>query len=809
MSKPSVYRRCVGLLRQRFPTIRVFLYARRQQVLRYADKLRYFTGLGYRKADPRPSMFRQCVGLFRERFPTAFAFLRTNYLKVFWYFDAEIFRYRKAGTDARFQMSVLRKTGRIREPFLIDAGFVGPFGGVLTQVLTIYYFFQSKKDRYRAAAGFVHYQSDRGTCPVLLFGDQDSHIPDLAHIVAKLTERHPQYANAVAFVVPNGDVEAALKPLAGKAAFVNVQRFWLDQSIDVANHDLMKKLRALNWNARSRLEADRKAGEPRFDLFEAMYMDLHIELIMMLRLAYALRAAFDLGKTMIVVCQPMLTEQQGFYQDFLRPDVQREIVTLAGAGVSYPGLLYRLEAKPTPSEMISVARAGIVADATLQGADGAQDEDVPAKLADRDPRSVAVVADASPGSHFWSTLMNLAAAAKRNQYPMRILLERPVAAQTMRSAGFSAEDFFLVDPNSKEPGFAKAFAALLDELDAAMDDPQVAADPVLAALQRHVIERLTRPNTGFRSIGYNYRVCQQIRRWMIDGRFGSLAVIPHWGHLAWAASAVANSLRIPVASTPSVSVAGNSASIVGWNRLDMIGCYGLQCQEAFVSQGYSSDRLELTGSVTLDEILQVSRQEARSRLKAFGGMAATGRPIVLYATSGVNKNEREILANIVEFCRDPLAGACLVVRPHHSIGASFYEDAIAAVGGTEQEGLAAVVSEGNAQENIAAADVVITDFSTVGADAVLIERPLLAINTTGKPFPANDYADLGVAASATTLGEIGPALRRLINEGTFWPNARESLEAFTKAYNWGGDGKAGERFLAGLEQLAQRKERTA
>jgi hypothetical protein len=757
----------------------------------------------------RPSLFRLCVGLLRQRFPRLFVFLRKHYLRVFWYFDGEIFRYKKAVTHAKFQMATLRETGTIRDPFLIDARFVGPFGGVLNQCLTFYYFLQSKKRRYRATASFIHHESGHGTRPVLLFGDQDSHIQDLAHIVAEFTERYPKFTDAVAFVVPNGDVEAALKPLAGKAAFVNVQRFWLDQSIDIANHDLMKKLRALNWSARQRLETGRAPGEPRFDLFEAMYMDLHIELIMMLRLAYALQAAFDLGKTMIVVCQPMLTEQQGFYQDFLRPDVKGEIVTLAGAGLSHPGLLYRLEAKPTPSEMISGARAGIAVDATLHGADGEQEKDASVRLGDRDPRSIAVVADAAPGSHFWSTLTSLAVAAKRNHYPMRMLLERPVATHDLRSSGFIAEDFFLIDPHSNEPGFAKAFAALLDELDAAMNDPQVAADPVLAALERHVIERLTRPDTGFRSIGYNYRVCQQIKRWMIDGRFGAVAVIPHWGHLAWAASAVANSLQIPVGSTPSVSVAGNSASIVGWNRLDMIGCYGLQCREAFVSQGYSSDRLVLTGSVALDEILQVSRQEARSRLKAFGKMAAGGRRIVLYATSGVNKNEREILAQIVEFCRDPLAGACLIVRPHHSIGASFYEDAIAAVEGSEQKGLAAVISEGTAQESIVAADVVVTDFSTVGAEAVLIERPLLAINMTGKPFSANNYADLGVAAPASTLGEIGPALRRLINEGTFWPNAKESLEAFTKAYNWGGDGKAGERFLAGLEQLAQQKARAA
>jgi UDP-N-acetylglucosamine 2-epimerase len=314
---------------------------------------------------------------------------------------------------------------------------------------------------------------------------------------------------------------------------------------------------------------------------------------------------------------------------------------------------------------------------------------------------------------------------------------------------------------------------------------------------------------SYRPLVHNYRVHGQIRRWLVEARVGSLAVIPHWGNLGWAAAAAANALNIPVGSTPSVSVAGNSASIVGWNRMDVIGCYGLQCQDAFASQGYFPDRLRLTGSVALDEVLHVSREQARGRLKAFGRMAAAGRRIVLYATSGANKNEREILTRIVEFCGEPSSEASLVVRPHQAIGSAFYEEAVAAAVGQRRQEFATVISEGTAHENILAADIVITDFSTVGAEAVLIGRPLLTINTTGTPFPANNYADLGVAAGAHTLDEIGPALRRLAEEGAFWRNARESLEAFIKAYNWGGDGQASTRFLAELERLAQRAEAPA
>ena len=109
-------------------------------------------------------------------------------------------------------------------------------------------------------------------------------------------------------------------------------------------------------------------------------------------------------------------------------------------------------------------------------------------------------------------------------------------------------------------------------------------------------------------------------------------------------------------------------------------------------------------------------------------------------------------------------------------------------------------TEGSIHDALVAAEFVVTDFSTAGAEAVLLGRPLLTVNTTGTPFAANDYAAFGVAVQACTLDEAGPLLRRLLDEGCFWPQAEAARARFIEAYNWQGDGRACRRFLEFIEQ---------
>ena len=699
--------------------------------------------------------------------------------------------------------------GRVVAPFRSMARFAGTVAYLALSVSLIA--FNSLRvihNRHAEATDLVNLRSSRGRDPILLFAHNLLLVPDVARVAARLA-RQPEHVDKVAVIVPNSATEAALKPLTGPATLINMQKFWLDQSIDIANHDLIRRVLDLHTAARSRMQPDRAGSKPHLDLFEAMYMDMHIELLQMLRLGCAMQAALDAGKSTIAVCFGVARWQHGFFRNFLQTPSRGEISSLVTRHIYHHELFATLDPGPSPSEMIQSARARQASDPAKPG----ENTDRPivgstAQIIDRDSRSVALITDSAPESSYWPTVINLALAARQSGRSLRILVESPAAVEALRSEGFVVDEFSLAAACGADQRFREAYAALIDELEATANLADGNADRRLPALQGHLVARFAEPEVGDHVALLNYRIRELIERWMLDHRIGSVVVLPHWGRLAWLAVGVANALGLPSACTPAVTVAGNSASIVGWNWLSLVGCYGLQCLDAFASQGYPAARLQLIGSLALDRATRISREDARKRIKTFSVLARGGRRVLLYGTSGVNRNEREILAELVDLCRDPAANVALVVRPHPSIGHLYYEEALGAALGSGQR-VAAVISEGTAHDNIAAADVIITDFSTIGAEAVLIGRPLLVVNTTGRPFPANNYADLGVAVQANSVDEIRPMLQRLVDEGAFWSNAQASREAFTNAYNWGGDGKAGVRLLDGLEELACRAQAQA
>jgi hypothetical protein len=287
-----------------------------------------------------------------------------------------------------------------------------------------------------------------------------------------------------------------------------------------------------------------------------------------------------------------------------------------------------------------------------------------------------------------------------------------------------------------------------------------------------------------------------MERWLAQNDIRSIIALPHWSRLAWATINAARTLHLPVASAPAVTVVGNCASIVGWEGLSLVGCYGEQCRAAFTDLGYLPDRLVLVGNISLDHTYRLSRERIRRSLPVLRGVSSNRR-IVLFATSGINTNEPDILRAIGAVCAEPDIGALLVVRPHPAVGERPYRGVVRKL----PDQVALIMQGSDVHEAIVAADVVVTDFSTVGAEAALLGRPVLVVNMTGAPFPANNYADLGVAVQASSLAEIAPRLRRLLLEGRYWANADAAATRFVAGYDWQGDGQAARRFLRAVKGM--------
>ena len=92
----------------------------------------------------------------------------------------------------------------------------------------------------------------------------------------------------------------------------------------------------------------------------------------------------------------------------------------------------------------------------------------------------------------------------------------------------------------------------------------------------------------------------------------------------------------------------------------------------------------------------------------------------------------------------------------------------------------------------------ITTFSTSGLEAVVLNKPVITINLTGRPDPV-DYAEKGVAIGVYK----GKNLYYAINNALYNEDVRKSLLRERKKYkrDYFLDGKASERISNVIESM--------
>lgn len=254
--------------------------------------------------------------------------------------------------------------------------------------------------------------------------------------------------------------------------------------------------------------------------------------------------------------------------------------------------------------------------------------------------------------------------------------------------------------------------------------------------------------------------------------------LPHWSSIGFAMSELCKKYEIPAVSAPLVTVAGNAASIVGWNIMDKIFCYGKQCEEAFLKMQYPAEKLEAIGSIAMDNILETYSHHNKN----------AGKKFVLIATSRLDPDESQWIRRVADFCAKQNLEC--IIRPHPSFGKQAYAD------------LKDINIHFQSEPNLGVAFkdccLCITDASTMGATAVLLGIPVVLVNMTGKEFGANDYTHYGVALKVTHHDELDEKLYQAIYspaQAEKFANSRPDFYADYNAYN---DGQAMLRMLKAL-----------
>lgn len=261
-----------------------------------------------------------------------------------------------------------------------------------------------------------------------------------------------------------------------------------------------------------------------------------------------------------------------------------------------------------------------------------------------------------------------------------------------------------------------------------------------------------------------------------------LLLQPHWSVFASWVGYEARTNGFTVVSTPTVTVGAFNASVMGWEDVDIIPVYGDQGQDAFHALGYEIGRLPIIGNIFFDSLMDGDRSEALQQVEAqLRRSLPKGKRVILVGASGINRDELDWVRSLGRSCRR-LGDVVVIYKPHPALAKGIPD---------LEEDEIFLLRSGSVVDAIRISNLVITDYSTVGAQAILMDKPLMVVNTTGKAFPANDYVAMGVAPLAKTADEVPEVATRILNSMEIVD--QKALELFIRAYNGPNDGKACQR----------------
>jgi CDP-glycerol glycerophosphotransferase (TagB/SpsB family) len=227
---------------------------------------------------------------------------------------------------------------------------------------------------------------------------------------------------------------------------------------------------------------------------------------------------------------------------------------------------------------------------------------------------------------------------------------------------------------------------------------------------------------------------------------------------------------------------------------DRVAAMGDVSCRLWEEQGISAERIVVTGSPRFDD-KYVPDPAASSRIHT-ALRIPPGKGIIAFATQPLSP--RVIEENVKHIARAArrFPDHQLVFKVHPREETCRYEKLLASLG--EQDAI--IVQDIDLDALLQASALVITGFSTVALEAMILGRPVLIVNLTGEPDPV-DYVQSGAALGAYRPEDITKQMRRLLDDAWVDATMAESRRKYVVDQLHVPDGQATGRVVALIEEM--------
>lgn len=232
-----------------------------------------------------------------------------------------------------------------------------------------------------------------------------------------------------------------------------------------------------------------------------------------------------------------------------------------------------------------------------------------------------------------------------------------------------------------------------------------------------------------------------------------------------------------------------------WFHAEKIFVAGTIDYKLLKNMGYEEKQLLITGNPKYDFLKKISSQDAKNKLKKVFDYDLQ-KKIILIAMSQWNENDEKWMSEYIQFCNENNYEIIIKIHPMYlTSNNELSEKKITIIKKKCYNNKYFITYDFGIYDLITSSDLVITDFSNVGIEAVLLKKPLLTVNFNLNPL---DYIKLKETGAAIEIDDIEKLkeITKSILENKLYINKR--FDSIIENYNYKNDGTASERIFQKL-----------
>ena len=230
---------------------------------------------------------------------------------------------------------------------------------------------------------------------------------------------------------------------------------------------------------------------------------------------------------------------------------------------------------------------------------------------------------------------------------------------------------------------------------------------------------------------------------------------------------------------------------------EKICMYGLQGVNTFKKLNYAEERIVVTGNPKYDHLKTIDPIRSKKFLEVIHHIDSK-KKLVVIGMARWHKNDEVWMSNLIKFCNQNNFEIVIKVHPTYK-SPGWYEESeviIKTIAENCPNFRYTVTYDIDLYTLLSAADLVITDYSNVGAEAALLDKPMLTVNFIKENIENEQrYHEYGAALYFEDYAKMENAIKEILIENMHLEELGDGRKKLADMYNYYNDGKATQRIF--------------